>query len=102
MTDETRARQLIEGVLFEDPKRDWTCRELASLLRLTGRTIAREVRHLREDDKIERTYGKRRRMTFKAKPEIAYPRWMDPVRMCDLKVIAVVRVVFHTIDEDDQ
>jgi CTP-dependent riboflavin kinase len=100
--DETRARQLIEGILFRDPERDWSCQELAKLLRLTGRTIAREIRHLREDDKIERSYGKRRRMTFKAKPAISYPRWMDPVRACDLKEITVIRVVIHSIDEDDQ
>jgi hypothetical protein len=41
-------------------------------------------------------------MTFKAKPAISYPRWMDPVRACDLKEITVIRVVIHSIDEDDQ
>ena len=101
MTDETRARQLIEEVLFRDPDRDWSCQELARLLRLTGRTIAREIGFLREADKIERTYGKRRRMTFKAKPAITYPRWMEPVRWVEVQSITVVSVRRHSIDGDD-
>jgi HTH domain len=99
--EDTRARQLIEAVLFREPGRDWSCQELAKLLRLTGRTIAREIRFLREADKVERSYGKRRRMKFKAKPAVIYPRWMDPLRLCDIKQITVVSVSIHLIAGDE-
>lgn len=92
---------MIEEVLFRDPGKDWSCQELAKLLRLTGRTIAREIRFLREADRVERSYGKRRRMTFKAKPTIDYPRWMDPVRICDVRQITVVSATIHWIAEDE-
>jgi hypothetical protein len=102
MVDDTRARQLIEEVLFRDPDRDWSCQELARLLRLTGRTIAREIRFLREADKIERSYGKRRRMTFKAKPAVTYPRWMEPIRWVEVQSLIVVTVRRHSIDDEEE
>lgn len=99
--DDTRARQLIKDVLFLDPLREWTCHELARLLRLTGRTIAREVRFLKEANQIERVYGKRRRMTFKAKPASIYPRWMQPVLMEDVERVIVLSVNRYSIDRNE-
>ena len=100
--DDTRARQLIREVLFRDPLREWTCHELAKLLHLTGRTIAREIRFLKESNEIERTYGKRRRMTFKAKPLSVYPRWMQPLVLEDVERVIVLSVNRYSVDKDEQ
>jgi DNA-binding transcriptional ArsR family regulator len=95
------SRELIEQLLFADPFRDWSCAEMAKRLRLTGRTISQEIRQLREMDKVERSYGKRRRMTFKAKLSVEYPRWMDRVKLVDLQTMMVVSIHRHTTDGEE-
>jgi hypothetical protein len=100
--DDTRARQLIREVLFRDPLREWTCHELARLLSLTGRTIAREIRFLKESNQIERAYGKRRRMTFRAKPASPYPRWLQPLALEDVERVIVLSVNRYSVDKDER
>lgn len=93
------AKDQIEQVLFDDPLRLWSCSELAQFLHLTGRTISQEVRQLREADKVERVYGKRRRLTFKAKLSIEYPRWLEP-KHDDIQRIMVIGIHRHVTEEE--
>lgn len=75
---------------------------MARRLHLTVRTIAREVRILHENDRIERVYGKRRCLRFKAKPPVEYPRWMEPLKMVDIRAMMVAKVTRHFIDGEEE
>ncbi len=71
-----RARKAIVALLDKDETREWSCEEMAATLRLTKRTIAREVNLLVQEGVAQRQYGKQKRLTFKRLPPAPMPAWL--------------------------